>query len=230
VSHEESDDAQKSFLLRLFTVPTKLSRFTSLVVTLWGYKADVVTPAQLTSSNTLSHCSSTSFLMAETERKIGKTNHKRTREGCFAHGRLFLLFLLFHGRVELAYAGDHARSLAKSCESGTYDNGGASYLSCSCGSCVPCSGGGIHRGVLGILRVRIWHALALIPLLAAAVLDTFGGPVYCSLCDPVQGLHGDCAPLRSVELLLPHLATTGLGHGSGDVVLRGHLCLIWARN
>jgi hypothetical protein len=37
-----------------------------------------------------------------------------------------------------------------------------------------------------------------IPLLAAAVLclgatslDSFEGPAYCGLCDPVRGLHGD---------------------------------------
>jgi hypothetical protein len=61
------------------------------------------------------------------------------------------LFLLFHGGVMLAYTGDHARAPAKSCESWMYDSDGASYMSCSCGSCVPCYGGGIHHGMLGIL-------------------------------------------------------------------------------
>jgi hypothetical protein len=102
------------------------------------------------------------------------------------------LFLLFHGRVVLAYTGDHARAPTKSCESGMYDSSGASYLSCSYGSCVPCSGRGIRRGMLGVLRVRIPHGLALIPLLAtaalwlgAALLDSFRGPAYCGLCNLV---------------------------------------------
>jgi hypothetical protein len=100
----------------------------------------------------------------------------------------------------LVHAGDHSRAPAKSCESGMYDSDGASYLSCSCGSCVPCSGGGGDT---------LWHArsstsedsacLALIPPLAAAILllqstslDSFGDPTYSNLCDPVRGLHGDC--------------------------------------
>jgi hypothetical protein len=52
--------------------------------------------------------------------------------------------------------------------------------------------------VLSVLRAMIWHALALVPLLAAAVLwlraaslDSFGGLAYCRLCDPVRGLQGD---------------------------------------
>jgi hypothetical protein len=130
-------------------------RFTSLVVTPQGYKAAMVIPAQPTSSHMISHCSSTSFPTAETERKIGKTDLKRTREGCHAHGRLFLIFLLFHGGVMLAYAGDDTRASTKSCESGMYDNCGSSYLSCSCGSSVPYSSGGICGGMLDVLRVRM---------------------------------------------------------------------------
>jgi hypothetical protein len=108
------------------------------------------------------------------------------------------LFLLFHGRVMLAYVDDHSRALAKSCEPGMYDSGGASYLSCSYGSCIPCSDGGICRGMLDVLRAKIRHALASIPQLTVVVLwlgasslDTFGGPAYCGLCDPVRGLNGD---------------------------------------
>jgi hypothetical protein len=83
--------------------------------------------------------------------KIGKIDLKRIREGCCAREWLFLLFLLFHGGVVLAYAGDHARACSKSCESGMYNSGEASYLSCSYGSWIPCSGGGIRRGMLGVL-------------------------------------------------------------------------------
>jgi hypothetical protein len=108
------------------------------------------------------------------------------------------LFVLLHGRVVLAYVGDHARAPGKSRELGMYDCRGVSYLSCSYRSYVPCYGGGIRCGMLGVLRARIRHALALIPPLAAAVLwlidvslDSFGGLAYCGLCDPVRGLHGD---------------------------------------
>jgi hypothetical protein len=92
----------------------------------------------------------------------------------------------------LAYTGDHTRAPAKSCESGMYDSGGASYLSCSCRSCIPCSSGEICHGMLSVLQARILHALALIPPLVAAVLwlgaaspDPFSGPTYCGHCDPV---------------------------------------------
>jgi hypothetical protein len=69
----------------------------------------------------------------------------------------------------LAYAGGHARAPAKSCKSGVYDSGGTSYLSCSCGSCVPHHSGGVYCGVLGILGARIWCAPASIPPLIAIV-------------------------------------------------------------
>jgi hypothetical protein len=124
------------------------------------------------------------------ERKIGKTDLKRTREGCCAHGRLFLLF---HDGVMLAYAGDHAKAHTKSHESRMYDSGQASYLSCSYGSCIPCSGEGIHCGMHNILRARIWPALTLIPLLATIVLwlgvaspDSFGVlhiAAFVTLCE-----------------------------------------------
>jgi hypothetical protein len=52
-----------------FTVPAKSSRFTSSVVTPWGYKAEVVTPAQPMSSHMISHRSSASFPMAEKKEK-----------------------------------------------------------------------------------------------------------------------------------------------------------------
>jgi hypothetical protein len=51
----------------------------------------------------------------------------------------------------LAYTGDHAIAPAKSCEVGMYDSGGANYLSCSCGSCIPCFDGGIRHGMHGVL-------------------------------------------------------------------------------
>jgi hypothetical protein len=49
----------------VFTVPAEPSRFTSSVVKLWGYKAGVVTPAQPTSSHTISHHSFASFPTTE---------------------------------------------------------------------------------------------------------------------------------------------------------------------
>jgi hypothetical protein len=60
------------FLLHFFTASVKPSRFASLVFAPQGYKAGVVTPMQLTSSRTISHCLSTSFPMAEKKEKIKK--------------------------------------------------------------------------------------------------------------------------------------------------------------
>jgi hypothetical protein len=86
----------------------------------------------------------------------------------------------------------------KPCKSGIYDSGGASYLSCSRGSCISCSDGRICRGVHRVLRVRIWCAFTSIHTLAAIVLqlgvasfDSFGDLAYNGLHDPVRGLHGD---------------------------------------
>jgi hypothetical protein len=59
--------------------------------------------------------------------------------------------LLFHGRVGLVRVSGHARAHVKPCVSGVYDGGKVSYLSCARKSCVPCSDGGIHRGVCGVL-------------------------------------------------------------------------------
>jgi hypothetical protein len=50
----------------------------------------------------------------------------------------------------------HTTAPTKSSGSGVYDNGGTSYLLCSCGSCTPCPSGGIRCGMLGILRTTIW--------------------------------------------------------------------------
>jgi hypothetical protein len=52
----------------VFTAPMEPSLLASSVVTLWGYKAGMVTPAQSTSSRTISHRSSTSFPTTEKER------------------------------------------------------------------------------------------------------------------------------------------------------------------
>jgi hypothetical protein len=47
-----------------------------------------------------------------------------------------------HGGVRLVYVGDYARAHIESSELGVYDSDGTSYLSCSCGSCIPYPGGG----------------------------------------------------------------------------------------
>jgi hypothetical protein len=90
--------------------------------------------------------------------------------------------------------------------------------------------GGICRGVLCILRVRIWCTSAPIPLLAAAVLclgaassDSFGDPAYCGLHNLVRGLHRDRTPLQLVELLLLHPTLVGPRPGGSDVELRSCL-------
>jgi hypothetical protein len=97
-------------------------------------------------------------------------------------------FLRFHGAVRLAHVRDRARAPAKSSYS-------SAFLLCSCRSCFPCPGGGICRGVLGVLQVMIWFTSALIPLLTATVLwlgaassDSFGDLAYCGLHNLVRGL------------------------------------------
>jgi hypothetical protein len=81
---------------------------------------------------------------------------------------------------------------------GVYDNGEVDYLSCARGSYIPCSSGGIHRGVRGVLRVRIRCAITLISLLSIVVLwpgdasfDPLKDLAYGGLHDPVCGLYGD---------------------------------------
>jgi hypothetical protein len=108
------------------------------------------------------------------------------------------LFLLFHGGVGLARVIGHTRAPAKSRKLGVYDSGRVCYLSCARGSCIYSPGGGIRRGVRGILCVGIWCVITSISLLLAAVLrlgaispDPFGDPTYGGLRDPVRGLHGD---------------------------------------
>jgi hypothetical protein len=59
----------KNILPCLFTALSEPNHFASLVVTSWGYKAVVVTPAQSTFSYMISHNSSTSFLTAEKKRR-----------------------------------------------------------------------------------------------------------------------------------------------------------------
>jgi hypothetical protein len=103
-----------------------------------------------------------------------------------------LAFLLFHGGVESTHVGGHARAPVELHELGVYDRCKASYLLCSRGSCISCSGGGIRCGVRGNLRVRIWcEFTSILPLatavlwLGAASLDSFGDLAYSCLCDPV---------------------------------------------
>jgi hypothetical protein len=81
----------------------------------------------------------------------------------------------------LAHIGGHARTSAKCHKSGVHDYDRVSYLLCARGCDISCSGGGIRRGMCGVLRVRIWCAFTSIFLLAIAVLrlgaaslDSFG--------------------------------------------------------
>jgi hypothetical protein len=91
--------------------------------------------------------------------------------------------------------GGHARAHVKPQKSRVYDNK-VSHLSPPRGSYISRLNGGIHHGVCGVLRVRIWHAIESIsPLLAAvlclraASLDSYRDPAYGGLRDPAQGLH-----------------------------------------
>jgi hypothetical protein len=152
-----------------------------------GYKVDLVSPAQPTSSHMISLYSSTSFPMAEKKKR--KNRSKGKHEGVISACReAVLLSFRFHGGAGLACAGGPVRAPAKSCKSGVYDCGRTSYLSCSCRSCVPRSGSGICCGVLSVLRVRIWCTPTSIPPLIAAVQwlrtassESFGDPTYRGL-------------------------------------------------
>jgi hypothetical protein len=62
----------KIILQNPFTTPVEPTLFASSVLTLWGYKAGVVTIAQPTSFRMIPHCSSTSFPMIEKKEKIEK--------------------------------------------------------------------------------------------------------------------------------------------------------------
>jgi hypothetical protein len=66
----------------IFTVPAEPSRFTNSIVTLRGYKAGMVTLAQPTSSQMISHRSSASFPTAEVREGNRAIDMKETREGC----------------------------------------------------------------------------------------------------------------------------------------------------
>jgi hypothetical protein len=59
----------------------------------------------------------------------------------------------------LAHVGGHASAPAKPHDSGVFDHGGVGYLSCAQGYFTSYSGGGIHRGVHGSLRMRIRCAI-----------------------------------------------------------------------
>jgi hypothetical protein len=59
-------------LQNLFTTPVEPTLFASSVLTLWGYKAGVVTIVQPTSFRMIPHRSSTSFPMIEKKEKIEK--------------------------------------------------------------------------------------------------------------------------------------------------------------
>jgi hypothetical protein len=92
----------------------------------------------------------------------------------------------------------HARACAKLGESGVYDGSGACDLPRARGSRIPCSGGGICRGVRGVLCVGVWCAIKLVSLLVAAVLrpeiaslDPLGDLAHGGLCNPVRGLYED---------------------------------------
>jgi hypothetical protein len=102
------------------------------------------------------------------------------------------LSLPIHGGFGLDRVGGHTRAPTKPCESGVYDSGGVGYLSYVRESYVPCSSGGIRRGVCGALGVRIWCVIVAISPLSAAVLwpgaallDPLGDLAYGGFCDPV---------------------------------------------
>jgi hypothetical protein len=120
--------------------PTEPSCFATSVDTPWGYKAGVVAPAQPTSSRMISYHSSTSFNTAKKKDENREIDLKNKRELLNLRG-VISLSLLFHGGVDLAHIGGHARAPAKPRESEVYDRDRISYLSCARGSYISCSRG-----------------------------------------------------------------------------------------
>jgi hypothetical protein len=59
--------------------------------------------------------------------------------------------LLNHGEIGLVRIEGYARAPAKPHESGVYDDGGDRDPSRAKGSRIPCSDGGIRRGMRGVL-------------------------------------------------------------------------------
>jgi hypothetical protein len=96
------------------------SRFASLVVTSWDYKAG----GRSYTIYIFSHDLPSSLCLLPNGGGIVPSS------------------LLFHGGVAMVCIGGHARAPAKPCESGVYDSDRVSYLSCARRSCILCSGGG----------------------------------------------------------------------------------------
>jgi hypothetical protein len=187
----------KIFFTVPFTTPVEPRHFASSVVSLRGYKAGVVAPVQPTSSRMISHHSSASFPTTEKKEENREIDMKK-QEGVVELMGNHLVFPYVPWRSRVGPHWSYARAHAKSHESGVYDHGGVSYLSCARGFCISCSNGRVHHGVCGVLRVRIWCAFTSISPLAATILwlgaaslDSFGDPAYSGLRNPVRGLHGD---------------------------------------
>jgi hypothetical protein len=95
----------------------------------------------------VSHCLPASYMAEKRERG---TDLEIKRELLGLLGVAFASFLI-HGGVGLDHIGGHTRALVTPCESGVYDGGGSCDLPCARGSRIPHFGGGIHRGVCGVL-------------------------------------------------------------------------------
>jgi hypothetical protein len=125
-----------------------------------------------------------------------ETDLKNKRELLSLRG-VVSLSLPFHGRVELARVGGHARAPANSLSHGYMTTVELATCRVPEDPASPALAGR-HHGVRGVLRVRIWCAFASISLLAAIVLwlgaaplYSFRDPTYSGLRDPMRGLYGD---------------------------------------
>jgi hypothetical protein len=126
------------------------------------------------------------------KRKRDREKDLENRRGLLSLRCVVSPSVVIHGRVGLDRIGGYVRTPKKPHESGVYDSGGVGYLSCARGSCISYSGGGIRRGVHGVLRVRIQCAITPISPLSttvlrprAASLGHLRDPAYGGLRDPV---------------------------------------------
>jgi hypothetical protein len=109
-----------------------------------------IAPVQPTSSCKISHRLPASFPTTEEIERDIKIDLENRRELLSLRG-VISPSLLVHGVIQLDHVGGHARAPAKPHELGVYDSGRVGYLSYARRSYVPCSSGGIHHGMCGVL-------------------------------------------------------------------------------
>jgi hypothetical protein len=171
------------------------SRFASLVITSWGYKAGGRSYATYIFLQDLPPSPPPPLRL---KRKRNRETYLEDNGNLLSLRGVISPSPLIYDGVVLDRIRGQARAPTKTYKSGVYDSSGVSYLLCARRSCILCSGGGIRCGVHGVLQWRVRCAITLISLLLAIVLwlgaashDFLGDPTYGGLRDPVRSQYGD---------------------------------------